>query len=225
MRIDLYRHDCASLVVHGEFNIRGDSSGELRELLNSTRAVHAHHHDSGRFNALFASRYAIGKNHLGVIILVLWEGGPQDDVTVCVNFIAPGEEPLTRPGTGTKAVSHLLDFASVGLDPISGSCVATFRYLESDGFRSTASLPFALPVQEHSDGVTHIEEALFIRREGDDVKYSVGVTEEEETIMHRVEFETGMQLTRGFFVETLDKASSYSKQLVVGTRGKAHDND
>ena len=219
MKIDIHRHNCASLIVHLDFVVHEGSVDEFRSLLTSTANHSRHGDDPEGLHAVFASRYVIEGNHLGTLVMVLCDDINVGTGTMCFNIIAAGDEPLPRQSRETKPVSRLLNSAPAIVDTLKGSCRATFRYEEAEGFRAKSSLPIALAVQEYCGGVTHIESATFVRRERDEVKYSVEVTEEDGTITHQVEFDAKIRMNRRSFINTLREASSYSMQLVEKNEG------
>ena len=214
VKIDIYKHNCALLIVHLDFVVREGCIGEFRDLLTSTANHPRHDDDSEGIHAIFASRYALDDNHLGVLVMVICDDINRGTGTICFNVIAAGDEPLARQWKGTKSVSRMLNSAPNMLDTFKGTCRAVFRYEETNGYRATSSLPIPLAVQEHGGGVTHIENATFVRRERGEVKYSVEVTEDDGTITHEVEFETNIRMNRRSFINALRQASSRSMQLV-----------
>ena len=219
VKIDIYKHNCVLLIVHLDFVVREEFIDEFHNLLASTANHPRHGDDSEGIHAIFASRYTLDANHLGALVMVICDDINRGTGTICFNFIAPGNEPLPSQGRETKSVSRLLDSALEMLDTFKGSCRAVFRYEEGDGYEAASSLPIPLAVQEHGGGVTHIESATFVRRERDEVKYSVEVTEEDGSIMHQVEFDAKIRLSRRSFIDTLREASSRSMQLVRKIEG------
>lgn len=214
MKIDIYKHNCASLIVHVDFAVREGFFDGFRDLLTSTANHPKHDEGPEGLHAVFASRYAFGDKHLGVLVMVICDDLGKGSGTMCFNIIAAGDEPLPRPRVNTRPVSRLITLAPEMVDTFEGSCRAVFRYEESEGFRAKSSLPIPLAVQEHSAGVTHIESATFVRRERDEVVYSLEVEEDDGTITHQVEFDTEIQINRRSFVDALREARSLSMQLV-----------
>lgn len=213
MKLDLYRFNCVYLTIHGDFRVREGCDEEFRSLLTTTRTRSFDGDEEGRFDAVFASRFVVSGRHLGVIAVVHWANEPSGR-SMGLNFISTDDDPLRRPPGGERAVSRLTEIAANSLDPFKVSCRAIFEYQEADGFRSKSSLPIPLPIREHDTGVTHIETAEFARRELDEVKYRIAVTEEDATLIHHVEFDTTISLNRRSLREALLEASSYSLQLV-----------
>ena len=195
-----------------------DHESEFRALLASTKIPFEHSGPPRHFTSIFASRYTIHAHHAGVVAVVHWHDDPEGGRSVGLNFLTAGDEPLEHPEAGTRSVRYLVEGATGMLETFSASCTAVFHYHKSDGFRSKSSLPIALPVQEHGDGVTHIEEATFTRREGNERRYSVQVTETDDAFSHVVEFDKTIRLNRRSLTGVLIQASSYSTQLVEVTQ-------
>ena len=213
MNLNLYRFNCAFLAVHGDFRVREGCDEEFRSVLTSTMTRTFDADEEGKFDSVFASRFVVVGRHLGVVAVVHWANEPSAR-SMGLNFISTGDEKLQPAQRGARAVSRLTRIAADTLDPFKVSCRAIFEYQESDGFRSKSSLPIPLPIREHDAGVTHIETAEFSRRELDEIKYRVAVTEEDATLIHHVEFDTTINLSRRSLYEVLLEASSYSIQLV-----------
>ena len=204
-------------MIHGFFEVSADHESDFRALLSSTHTPIDDDGSPGHFTAVFASRYSIGENHAGALAVVHWHDDPEGGRSIRLNFLKSGKEPLERPEPGTRSVQHLVGAATDLLGSFSASCTAVFHYHKSDGFRSNSSLPIVLPVQEHRGGVTHIEEATFVRREGDAKRYSIHVNETDDAFTHVVEFDKAIRLDRRSLTGVLVKASAYSTELVEVT--------
>ena len=227
MKIDLNKYNCERFRVILSFSVREGCIDEFRTLVASTLNRSKGGDDTDGLEAVFVSSYTLQGNHFGVLVTVRCDDIEAGTGAVFFDFVE-FDEPLPRQRRKARPVSRLVSSASEMLDISEGFCRASFLYEEAEGFWSKSSLPIPLAVQEYGDGVTHIESATFVRREGDKIKYGVSVRKRGGTIAHQVNFDMTnlnmkIKMDRRSFADVLREASSHSMQLVKKNKGEKDD--
>ena len=166
---------------------------------------------------IYGSRFRTGGlTYSAVANLVLTAADDEFDVTILmVNELA--DESFPRPPRTVKPVTRLLG-ATAGFFPAATvECNATFRYAQADGWSSKINLPIPLVATGDSEGITHIETAVFSSRNDDGMQYRIAVNrdDDQDTIEHTVIFESGMDWTAGTFRGLLRKAQAISNRLMA----------
>ena len=220
MRLDLAKHGCVHFGVRTELKADPGVTSGIRSMIEETEHRVPRRADDGANSTMvgiYGSRFrAGGLTYSAVANLVLTEAEDESDVTILmVNELA--DESFPRPPRRVKPVSRLLG-ASAGFFPTATiECNATFRYPNEDGWSSKINLPIPLVAVGDSDGITHIETAVFSSRNNDGMQYRIAVNkdDDEDTIEHTVIFESGVDWSSGAFRGLLNKAKAISNRLIV----------
>lgn len=220
MRLNLPRYHCMRFGVLGEFTATPRQDDDIREFVSQT-ATHYHESEEdageGSLVALFGSRSRVG----GVTHQIrcslsrqMNEDGPAYSLSITNHRVS---EDLPAPPRRYRPVSAVIEVAAHLFGLVDVQCDAVFEYEQSLGFRSKVIYPIPLILHENGDGVTHIENAQFSRRESDDIQYRILVinSEDSESFVHSVRFESTTDLGRVGIRKLFDKARLISSQLLT----------
>ncbi len=135
--------------------------------------------------------------------------------------ISRATDDLSPPPRSFRPVSLLVGSASRLFGPIPISCHSIFHYDQKQGFRSRTCFPTPLMILEQTEGITHIESAVFSRRDSDEIKYQITIDSvgDSDLFIHTVEFDETLELSIGSIRSLVEKAHSISTQLVTRTGG------
>jgi len=219
MRLNLPRYNCIHFEILGEFTVSKDADVEIQAFMEQTETRDLD--EEGTRVAIYGSKSKIGGVTHGVHGS-LYRSADEDDVPSFELRIVDerASDELPRPPATLRPVSYLVDASARLFGPVKAYCFAIFEYNESM-YQSKVRFPLPLIIQGSESGVTHVEEAQFSRRVNGDVEYRVSVSEGSSSITHLVNFETTVQLDRKSMSQLLDKARSFSGQLVVPTGDKS----
>ena len=167
--------------------------------------------------AVFGSRFTVDGTLYQVranVSKVKREHDTEFELSISSNRAPTG---LKRPSRHIKPVALLIDAASELFGTIDVRCDAMFEYDSASGHQSALPLPMRLLAPEAPDGVTHLENAEFSRRDDTGVRYSIVVlnTDNSGLLVHAVHFEQSTELSRGLVRQLLDRAHAISDRLLV----------
>ena len=142
----------------------------------------------------------------------------EEDVRIALRIVHD-KSPTgsTRFGRGVKPVSMLIDASNQLFGPIELVCDVLFEYNESSEYRSSLPLPIPILAPEVPDGVTHIENAEFSRRDDNGVDYRILVLNSSDlgSLVHAVHLESVSEVTRSSIRQSLNRAHSISNRLLT----------
>ena len=220
MRLNLPNINCIRFKISSDFTATEESDKGIQYLMKQTEHFSREPirgDESERMIAHFGSRSTFaGTAHriLGHLSRRQRADGPAFSLSITMNRAS---ERLSHPPKEFRPVSLLVREASLLLGPINLSCEVVFEYDQDLGYRSKVTFPMPLIVQEDPDGVTHIESALFSRRDKDSIKYEILVVDRENTntFTHMVSFEENLELSRDSLKSMLSKAKLISTRLLT----------
>ena len=222
MRLDLPRYHCVRFGVFSEFTVSEERDTDIRSFLSQT-ATHSHDpvedDEESTLESLFASRSRIG----GVTHRLRFSVSRRlrrdvPNYTLSINNDRASDR-LPPPPRDYRPVSVLLEAAPDLFGTVDVRCNAVFEYSESNGFRSKIIYPLPLIVQDDGDGITHIESAEFSRRDAEGIQHRILVvnSEDSDSFIHSVNFETATDLGRIGIRNLFDRARSISSQSLART--------
>ena len=216
MRLNLPRRSCIHFAILGEFTVSSrDADAEIQAFMDQTETRTLDLDGEETRVAIFGSRSKIGGTTYGIRGSLYRSVGEENATSYQLSIVSErASDELPPPPAAMRRVSHLVEASSRLFGPIEMTCYAVFEYDET-AYRSKVSFPFPLIVQSEQLGVTHVEEAQFSRRKNGDVQYRISVSKESPSITHSVDFETTAKLDGKSIAQLLDKARSFSSQLVV----------
>ncbi len=205
-----------------EFSVAEEQDINIQAFLSQTAT---HSHDSVKDNeeatlvSLFASRSRIGGVTHRIRCIVsrrLRQGVPRYRLSMTNNR---SSDRLPAPPRGYRPVSVLVNAAPDLFGPVDVRCNAVFEYSESDDLRSKVTYPIPLIVHDEGNGITHIENAEFSRRDTEDIQYRILIanSEESDSFVHSVSFDTATDLSPTGIRNLFDRARSISSQMLIRT--------
>ncbi len=225
MRLNLQRHHCIRFEISSEFTVSTDRDAEIQSAMHQT-ATHTHDLHDGDEQvriALFGSRSRVaGITHqiLGNLIRRQPEGDPSYRLLI-ISHRVPASPKLPPPPAWIRPVSVLVETASQLFGSLRVDCTATFQYDQTVGYKSRVPFPIQLIVQDATEGITHIDGAQFSRRDHNGIQYQIEVIDPADStnLLHLVDFEFILNLSRGSVRELFGKARSISDRLLVRPEG------
>ena len=217
MRLNLPRHNCVSFSVFSEFTAPKEKDAEIQAFMERT-ITRSDEDDDGEVLAAFygwISR-AGGVAHMvsGALTKQSSNEGGGDDMSL--TLVSERSEGITPPPREMRSVNDLIEAASDLFGHIEVSCSALFEYERERGFASRIHFPAPMIVQDDG-GITHMESALFSRRDADGIQYSIAVgnTDDGSGIAHSVDFKTIVSLDQDQTRALFNNAASISSRLVT----------
>ena len=213
MNLNLPKYNCTYLSLSGECEVSREADSRL-QLAMAESHCHLYDDESPRI-ALFGSKFTTD----GLVDKaegVLHRQRHGDTVIYqlqITNERVTGELP--RPPRSYRSVAFLVDAVTGLLPAFRTSCRARFIYDDSDEYRSKVPLPAPLIFPDEG-GVTHIEGTEFSRRDNDGVVYKILVTnsEEENALIHIIQFERSIELSRNTIRDLRDTSRKISTRLL-----------
>lgn len=217
MNLDLRAFSCRSFEIQAWIN---DPSLDLEEV---QRFINTTHNELLKIPGEDEEEVCLGLfmslNHVGDS-RVLSSGSFSASLTrkgLCqlgMSFETWRTERRPQFGTGAKAMKRLLDWLHEQFGSITVQSRTFFQYQESSGFESLIELPS--PLLTPTAQFSHVEGLTLGFRDGKgtDPLYSVEIIPEEQSVVHRIERETEITMTRRGLLETLQLTSDISRQLV-----------
>ena len=201
-----------------------NSEGDLLALVQGTLHDFDKLHTGEECFAVFASHYRVDEVMCRNLSSLRVQQSQSDlKVRISVAYEVQTDDvvrPNRRVRSSMNFVSRVADV--LGVSDI--NCLATFEYAQSKGFSSRiATLPAPLMVPDGIDGLTHLEEVTYSRREGDEVEYSISVTdieEEEESFRHDIYFTERAKLSSRMIRGLFNRSGSISMRFVSQPGGK-----
>ncbi len=220
MRLNLPAYNCHQFVLDSEFVVPASYDAAIDQIMNQT-ATHIHGFEDGYEEemrvAVFGSRFTIdGRLFQSRASLSKTKQG--DDTGLELRFVSnPAPEGLSRPSRQVRSVTMLVDSIAGLFGAAEVSCDARFEYDASSSMRSGLSLPIPLLAPVVPEGVTHIENAEFSRRDDHGIQYRIVVLNvgDSGALVHAVHFESEIVLNRGSIRQLLNRAHAISNQLLI----------
>ena len=216
MRLNLPRHNCVSFSVFSEFTAPKEKGAAIQAFMERT-ITRSDEDDDGEVTAAFYGSISraggIPHRVSGTLTkLTSYDGGGDE---LSLTLISERSEGITPPPREMRSVNDLIDAASDLFGHIEVSCSALFEYERERGFESKIHFPLPMIVQDDG-GITHIESALFSRRDADGVRYSIAVGDSDDGagIAHSVDFTTTASLDQDRVRALFNNAVSISSRLV-----------
>ena len=187
--------------------------------MNRTRT---HEPPGGPRSALFGSRVK-GQNATHQVQGRLTRLARSSDITITLSLSSSKtSDSLPLPPRTVRPVSALVEESAQLFGAIDVHCHGVFEYDQTSGYKSKIFLPVPLMFPDGETGITHIENAQFSRRDGDNIEYQIVVQDHEvpDVIVHSVSFESTVELNAKSIRELLAKARLISNQLLIRPGGK-----
>ena len=215
MRLNLPRHNCLSFSVFSQFTASAEKDAVIQAFMERTLTRSNEGDDGDVLTAFYGSvSQADGIAHK--VSGTLTKRSYSDNGAVSLELLSERDEESTPPPREMRSVDDLIEAASDLFGPIEVSCIASFEYERERGFSSKIHFPVPMIVQDHPDGITHIESAQFSRRDADGIRYWIAVLQSDdgEEITHLVNFETTVRLDQDQIRALFNNAVSISTRLV-----------
>ena len=179
-------------------------------------------HTGEECSAVFASHYRVDQVMCRNLSSLRVQQS-QDDLRVRISVVYEVQtDDVARPGRRVRSSLNFMSRAAEVLGVADINCLATFEYARKDLNSRIATLPVPLMVPDGVDGLTHVEEVTYSRREGDNVEYSISVSdiEEEDSFRHEVLLTEKAKLSARMTRTLFNKAGSISMRFVDQLGGK-----
>lgn len=216
MRLNLPRHNCLSFSVFSQFTARADNDAEIQAFMERTITQSDEDEDGDILAAFFGSVSRAGGIAHRVSGTLTKQSSCEGGGDISMMLLSERVEGIAPPPREMRSVNDLLEAASDLFGPIEVSCSALFEYERERGFSSKIPFPVPMIIQDDPDGITHIESALFSRRDADGIRYTIaaGETDDGAGIAHSVDFETTVSLDQDQVRALFNNAASISSRLV-----------
>ena len=216
MRLNLPRHNCVSFSVFSEFTAPKEKGAEIRAFMERT-LTRSDEDDDGEVAAAFYGSISraggIPHRVSGTLTKLSSYDGGDDEMSL--TLVSERDEMIDQPPREMRSVNDVIEAASDLFGPIEASCTALFEYERERGFKSKIHFPLPMIVQDDG-GITHIESALFSRRNDDGIQYSIAVgnTDDGLGIAHSVDFKTTVSLDQDRIRALFNNVVSISSRLI-----------
>lgn len=215
MRLNLPRNNCVSFSVFSQFTPRAGKDAEIQAFMERT-LTRSYEDDDGDILTAFYGSVSQADGIAHMVSGTLTKRPYGDSGAVSLTLISKRDEEITPPPREMSSVNDLIEAASDLFGPIEVNCIASFEYERERGFSSKIHFPVPMIVQDDAYGITHMESALFSRRDDDGIRYWIAVLQSDdgEEITHLVNFETTVRLDQDQIRALFNNAVSISTRLV-----------
>jgi len=216
MRLNLPRHNCVSFSVFSEFAAPKEKGAAIQAFMERT-ITRSDEDDDGEVTAAFYGSISraggIPHRVSGTLTKLSSYNGGDDEMSL--TLVSERYEMMDQPPREMRSVNDVIEAASDLFGPIEATCAALFDYERERGFASKIHFPLPMIVQDDG-GITHIESALFSRRDANGIQYSIAVgnTDDGSGIAHSVDFKTTVSLDQDRVRALFNNAVSISSRLV-----------
>ena len=216
MRLNLPRGNCVSFSVFSEFTAPKRKGAEIQAFMERT-ITRSDEDDEGEVTAAFYGSISraggIPHRVSGTLTKLSSYDGGDDELSL--TLVSERDEMIDQPPREMRSVNDVIEAASDLFGPIEATCTALFEYERERGVKSKIHFPLPMIVQDDG-GITHIESALFSRRDADGIQYSIAVgnTDDGLGIAHSVDFKTTVSLDQDRVRALFNKAVSISSRLI-----------
>ena len=214
MNLNLPKFNCVYFRLTGQCTVPEERDEQIMSLMS---ASHSHANaDHSPWIALFGSKFTTaGVADKAEGTLHRTKEGNSITCRLDITY-ERADISLLRPPRDYKPMTALIDTASKPLGPIDLSCHAIFEYERSEGYVSKVPLPIPLVFPDSDGGATHIEGIEFSLRDDKAIQFRnlVSLSEERDTIMHVIHFETTLKLNRKSLRCMRDRSRSISTRFL-----------
>ena len=220
MRLNLPNVHCRDFNLESNFVVAKPTYEAIAQFMEKT-LTHSHGPDNDHPEAMEVAVYGSTFTIEGTQYRAranLSSVDHEEDVSIALRIVHDKTPTgFTRFRRGVKPVSMLVDAAAHLFGPIELVCDVLFEYDESSQYRSSLSLPIPILAPLVPDGVTHIENAEFSRRDDTGIDYQILVLNSSHSgsLVHAVHFESINEVTRSSIRRSLSRAHSISSRLLT----------